>query len=144
MYGKRAGMTGTAVTEEEEFDKIYKRDVVVTPANRPTVREDEDDLVFRTLEAKFRNTAEEVEELHKSGQPALVGTVSIENSWFLSELPTRRRAKPPALNDTNHPHAALPALPGQWQSDRQPLRRLQRQRAPPQNAGSEEQDSRRC
>ena len=80
MYHKLAGMTGTAVTEAEEFNKIYKLDVVVIPPNRPTLREDDDDLVYRTAEAKFDAVAQEVEAIHATGQPVLVGTVTIENS----------------------------------------------------------------
>ncbi len=95
MYEKLAGMTGTAVTEAEEFDKIYKLDVVVMPTNRDMVRVDSDDVVYRTLAGKFRAVADEVEEAHESGQPVLVGTVSIENSEYISDLLKRRGCDAP-------------------------------------------------
>src|SRR3972149_2080756 len=102
MYDKLAGMTGTAVTEAEEFDKIYKLDVVVIPPNRTMIREDDDDLVYRTLKGKFNAVAAEVEELHATGQPVLVGTVSIENSEYLSDLLKRRGVKHQVLNAKFH------------------------------------------
>ena len=102
MYDKLAGMTGTAVTEAEEFDKIYKLDVVVVPANRPTVREDEDDYVYRTLQGKFRAVVDEIEELHKTGRPVLVGTVSIENSEYISEMLKRKGVPHEVLNAKFH------------------------------------------
>ncbi len=102
MYEKLAGMTGTAVTEAEEFDKIYKLEVVVMPPNRPIVRDDDDDYVYRNLRAKFNAVAEEVEEVHEAGQPVLVGTVSIENSEYLSELLKRRGIKHQVLNAKFH------------------------------------------
>jgi preprotein translocase subunit SecA len=106
MYHKLAGMTGTAVTEAEEFHKIYKLDVVVIPPNRPTVREDDDDLVYRTQEAKFAAVADEVEAVHETGQPVLVGTISIENSEYLSELLKRRGVKHNVLNAKFHEQEA--------------------------------------
>jgi preprotein translocase subunit SecA len=102
MYEKLAGMTGTAVTEAEEFDKIYKLDVVVMPTNRDMVREDGDDIVYRTLEGKFRAVADEVEDAHEAGQPVLVGTISIENSEYISDLLTRRGIKHQVLNAKFH------------------------------------------
>ena len=102
MYDKLAGMTGTAVTEAEEFDKIYKLEVVVIPPNRPMVRDDEDDLVYRTLKGKFNAVVEEVEELHADGRPVLVGTVSIENSEYLADLLTRRGIANQVLNAKFH------------------------------------------
>ena len=101
-YDKLAGMTGTAVTEAEEFDKIYKLDVVVIPTNSDMVRQDEDDLVYRTLKGKFDAVAEEVEDVHKTGQPILVGTVSIENSEYLSDLLKRRGVPHQVLNAKFH------------------------------------------
>jgi preprotein translocase subunit SecA len=102
MYDKLAGMTGTAVTEAEEFDKIYKLDVVVIPTNRQMVRDDEDDFVYRTVEAKFKAVADEVEAVHETGQPVLVGTVSIESSEYLSELLKRRGVPHQVLNAKFH------------------------------------------
>jgi preprotein translocase subunit SecA len=102
MYDKLSGMTGTAVTEAEEFDKIYKLDVVVMPTNRAMIREDEDDVVYRTLAGKFRAVAAEVEEAHENGQPVLVGTVSIENSEYISDLLKRRGIEHQVLNAKFH------------------------------------------
>ncbi len=107
MYSKLAGMTGTAVTEAEEFDKIYKLDVVVIPTNRPMVRADEDDLVYRTAEGKYRAVADEVEELHEAGRPVLVGTVSIENSEYLSDVLKRRGVAHQVLNAKFHEKEAM-------------------------------------
>jgi preprotein translocase subunit SecA len=106
MYKKLAGMTGTAVTEAEEFDKIYKLDVVVMPTNRHMVREDGDDVVYRTLEGKFKAVAEEVAEIHGTGQPVLVGTISIENSEYLSEMLKRRGITHEVLNAKFHEREA--------------------------------------
>ncbi|HWO72731.1 MAG TPA: preprotein translocase subunit SecA, partial [Dehalococcoidia bacterium] len=102
MYEKLAGMTGTAVTEAEEFHKIYKLEVVVIPTNREMIREDYDDVVYRTLKGKFEAVADEVEEMHRSGRPVLVGTVSIENSEYLSELLKRRGIPHQVLNAKFH------------------------------------------
>jgi preprotein translocase subunit SecA len=106
MYEKLAGMTGTAVTEAEEFHKIYKLEVVVMPTNREMIRVDEDDVVYRTLQGKFRAVADEVEEVHATGQPVLVGTVSIENSEYLSELLKRRGIRHQVLNAKFHEQEA--------------------------------------
>jgi preprotein translocase subunit SecA len=102
MYDKLAGMTGTAVTEAEEFHKIYKLDVVVIPTNSDMIRADEDDLVYRTLKGKFQAVTEEVEEMHEAGRPVLVGTVSIENSEYLSDLLKRRGIPHQVLNAKFH------------------------------------------
>jgi preprotein translocase subunit SecA len=107
MYDKLAGMTGTAVTEAEEFDKIYKLDVMVMPTNREMVRLDGDDVVYRTLEGKFRAVADEVEEAHAAGQPVLVGTVSIENSEYISDLLKRRGIPHQVLNAKFHEKEAM-------------------------------------
>jgi preprotein translocase subunit SecA len=107
MYKKLAGMTGTAVTEAEEFHKIYKLDVVVIPTHRPMVRHDEDDLVYRTLQAKYDAVADEVEEMHALGRPALVGTVSIESSEYLAEILKRRGIKHQVLNAKYHEKEAM-------------------------------------
>ena len=106
-YDKLAGMTGTAVTEAEEFDKIYKLDVVVIPTNREMIREDEDDLVYRAVEAKFKAVAEEVEAVHETGQPVLVGTVSIESSEHLADLLKRRGVPHQVLNAKFHEKEAV-------------------------------------
>ena len=86
MYKKLAGMTGTADTEAAEFEKIYKLDVTVIPTNRPLLRKEFQDVVYRTEEEKFRNAAKEIKELHEKGQPVLVGTVSVEKSERLSGI----------------------------------------------------------
>ncbi len=86
MYKKLAGMTGTAVTEAEEFHKIYNLDVVVIPTNRPMVRDDATDLVYKTEEGKYRAVVMEIASMHLKGRPALVGTTSVENSELLSSL----------------------------------------------------------
>jgi preprotein translocase subunit SecA len=113
MYDKLAGMTGTAVTEAEEFDKIYKLEVVVVPTNRPMIRDDDDDYVYRTLRAKFDAVADEVVEMHEHGRPVLVGTVSIENSEYLSELLKRRGVQHQVLNAKFHEkEAAIVAQAG--------------------------------
>src|SRR6185437_8292602 len=106
LYEKLAGMTGTAVTEAEEFDKIYKLDVLSIPTNREMVRVDLPDLVFRSEEAKYRAVAEEVIEQTKSGRPVLVGTVSVEKSEFLAELLRRRGVKLEVLNAKQHEREA--------------------------------------
>jgi preprotein translocase subunit SecA len=113
MYDKLAGMTGTAVTEAEEFDKIYKLEVVVVPTNRPMVRDDDDDLVYRTLRAKFDAVADEVEDMNEAGRPVLVGTVSIENSEYLADLLKRRGVQHQVLNAKFHEkEAAIVAQAG--------------------------------
>jgi preprotein translocase subunit SecA len=102
LYGKLAGMTGTAATEGEEFFKIYKLDVVVIPTHRPMVREDQNDLVYRTERAKFEAVAEEIAESREQGRPVLVGTVSIEKSEYLSDLLTRKGISHQVLNAKQH------------------------------------------
>ena len=86
MYKKLAGMTGTADTEAEEFMSIYKLEVVVVPTNRPMIREDCPDVIYRTEKEKFDAVIEEVRELNKIGRPVLVGTISIEKSELLLSL----------------------------------------------------------
>lgn len=90
LYKKLAGMTGTAKTEAEEFRKIYGLDVTVIPTNEPMIRKDFSDVVYKTEEAKFKAIVDEIVELHKKGQPALVGTRSIEKSEMLSEMLHKR------------------------------------------------------
>ena len=86
MYNKLAGMTGTAKTEEEEFRNIYNMDVICIPTNRPIARDDRADLIYKTMQGKFKAIAAEIEERHKTGQPILVGTVAVETSELLSQL----------------------------------------------------------
>src|SRR5438445_7332018 len=99
MYDKLAGMTGTADTEAAEFDKIYSLEVVVIPPNKPMIRKDNADLVYRTEREKFAAIVEQIRELHDKGQPALVGTISIEKSELLSTM----------LKRTGIPHVVLNA-----------------------------------
>ena len=102
MYNKLAGMTGTAKTEEEEFREIYNMDVVEIPTNKPVVRNDMDDAVYTTLDAKFKAIIERIAEVHATGQPVLVGTISIENSELLSSLLKKRGVKHNVLNAKQH------------------------------------------
>ncbi len=102
MYQKLAGMTGTAVTEAEEFHKIYKLEVVVMPTNKPMVRQDFADRIYKDEEAKFKAVANEIAETSKQGRPVLVGTVSIEKSERLSDLLTRRGTPHQILNAKQH------------------------------------------
>jgi len=98
MYEKLAGMTGTAVTEAEEFDKIYKLDVVVIPTNKDLIREEYRDQIYKNEEAKFRAVVREIEELNKEGRPVLVGTVSIEKSEHLSQMLQKKGISHQVLN----------------------------------------------
>ena len=102
MYRKLAGMTGTAATEEEEFRKIYGLDVVVIPTNAPMIRVDHPDMVYKTERAKFAAVVKEIVELHKKGQPVLVGTISIEKSERLSALLSREGVPHQVLNAKYH------------------------------------------
>lgn len=102
LYDKLAGMTGTAMTEEEEFGEIYKLDVVEIPTNRPMIREDCPDVVYKTEKAKFDAVIDDIEEVHQTGQPVLVGTISIELSERLSALLKRRGIKHEVLNAKYH------------------------------------------
>lgn len=102
MYKKLSGMTGTAKTEEDEFRSIYKMDVVQIPTNKPTQRKDLDDAVYKNVEAKFKAVVEQVVEVHKTGQPILIGTISIETSEMLSDMLKRRGVKREVLNAKNH------------------------------------------
>ncbi|MDA1314786.1 MAG: preprotein translocase subunit SecA [Acidobacteria bacterium] len=107
MYDKLAGMTGTADTEAAEFGKIYKLDVVVVPTNRPLIRLEQPDIVYRTEEEKFRNAAKEIQELQAGGQPVLVGTISIEKSEKLSRILKKMGVKHEVLNAKQHEREAL-------------------------------------
>jgi len=102
MYEKLSGMTGTALTEEEEFRTIYNLDVIVTPTNMPMVRDDRPDVVYKTEKGKFNAIIDEIVETHKKGQPILVGTISIENSELLSSLLKRRGVPHQVLNAKYH------------------------------------------
>ena len=102
MYDKLAGMTGTAATEAEEFYKIYKLEVVEIKTNKPMIREDCPDQIYKDEEAKFRAVVREIEQLHKEGRPVLVGTVSIEKSEKLSEFLKRRGIPYQILNAKQH------------------------------------------
>ncbi len=106
MYEKRAGMTGTAETEANEFSQIYDMDVVVVPTNRPCVREDFDDRIFKTQREKYRAVVEEVSECHERGQPVLLGTVSVDVSEVLSRMLQRRKVPHSVLNAKNHQYEA--------------------------------------
>ena len=102
MYEKLAGMTGTAKTEEEEFEKIYGMDVVVIPTHKPMIRIDYPDAVYRTEKAKFEAVVEEVCQLHAQGRPVLVGTISIEKSEMLSRMLQQRGIPHSVLNAKHH------------------------------------------
>jgi len=106
MYDKLAGMTGTAETEEMEFDQIYKLQVMVIPTNRPVRRMDKHDLIYKTRREKYNAIADEVERQHKRGLPVLVGTVSVEVSETLSRLLKRRGLKHEVLNAKYHEREA--------------------------------------
>ncbi len=106
MYKKLAGMTGTAVTEAEEFAKIYNLDVVVIPTNKPMIREDLPDRVYKTEKGKFEEVVKEIKKRHEKGQPVLVGTISIEKNELLSELLKREGIKHEVLNAKNHEREA--------------------------------------
>ena len=107
MYEKLSGMTGTAATEAVEFNKIYNLDVVAIPTNKPVARKDEDDEVYLNESDKWNAIVKEVAECHKSGQPVLIGTVSVEKSEHLSALLTRHGIRHEVLNAKNHAREAL-------------------------------------
>ncbi len=102
MYEKLAGMTGTAETEAEEFKEIYGLDVLVIPTNKPVIRKDYPDLVYKTKKEKYEAAIKEIEELHKQGRPVLVGTASIETSEHLSALLKKKGIKHHVLNAKHH------------------------------------------
>ena len=107
IYRKLAGMTGTAATEAEEFDKIYKLDVVSIPTNMPMIRDDTDDLVYRDQRTKYRAVVNKIEERHNAGQPILVGTTDIDKSEVLSDLLKRKGIPHEVLNAKQHEREAL-------------------------------------
>ena len=102
MYGKLSGMTGTAMTEEAEFREIYKLDIIEVPTNKPMIRDDLPDVVYKTEKAKFNAVIDDIVEHHKSGQPVLVGTISIEKSEQLSALLKKRGVPHQVLNAKFH------------------------------------------
>ena len=102
LYQKLSGMTGTALTEEEEFSTIYKLDIVEIPTNRPVARIDNEDAVYKTEQGKYRAVIRQIRECHEKGQPVLVGTVSIEKNELLGKLLTREGIKHNLLNAKNH------------------------------------------
>ena len=102
MYDKLSGMTGTAMTEQAEFQEIYNLDVIAIPTNKPMVRNDENDVVYKNENAKYRAIVESIKESHKKGQPVLVGTVSIEKSEKLSKLLKQEGIKHEVLNAKYH------------------------------------------
>jgi preprotein translocase subunit SecA len=106
MYTKLCGMTGTAITEDAEFREIYKLPVLVIPPNRPMLRDDRNDLIYRTVDGKFTAVVEEIVTRHETGQPCLVGTISIENSEHLSRLLEKRGIKHKVLNAKFHEQEA--------------------------------------
>jgi preprotein translocase subunit SecA len=106
MYKKLAGMTGTAETEAAEFEKIYKLEVTVVPTNRPMIRQENQDVVYRTEDEKFRNAAKEIKTFQERGQPVLVGTISVEKSERLSALLKKNGVRHEVLNAKNHEREA--------------------------------------
>ncbi len=106
MYKKLSGMTGTADTEAAEFSKIYNLEVTQIPTNRPMIRTENSDMVYRTEEEKFRNAAKEIKELHEKGQPVLVGTISVEKSERLSGILKKMGVRHEVLNAKNHEREA--------------------------------------
>ena len=102
LYAKLSGMTGTALTEEEEFSAIYKLDIVEIPTNKPIARQDHNDVVYKTEAGKFRAVIRQIKDCNEKGQPVLVGTVSIEKSEFLSKLLKREGVKHTVLNAKHH------------------------------------------
>ena len=101
-FNKKAGMTGTALTEEKEFRNIYGMDVIAIPTNRPMIRKDWDDAVYKTKKEKFKAVVDEVEAAHEKGQPVLVGTIAIETSELLSKMLNRRGIPHKVLNAKFH------------------------------------------
>jgi preprotein translocase subunit SecA len=106
MYLKLSGMTGTALTEAEEFYKIYKLETVVIPTNKPNVRKDLNDLIYRTEEDKFAAVIRDIKERNKTGQPILIGTISIEKNELLTQMMEREGLRPQMLNAKNHQREA--------------------------------------
>ena len=115
MYEKLCGMTGTAKTEEDEFRAIYNLDVVEVPTNRPNIRKDLDDIVYKNKQAKFNAVINSIVERHEKGQPVLVGTITVETSEMLSAMLRRRGIEHEVLNAKNHAkEAEIVAQAGHW------------------------------
>jgi preprotein translocase subunit SecA len=106
LYEKLSGMTGTAATEAVEFKEIYKLDVVVMPTNKPLLRDDQSDVVFRTREEKYQGVADDIKEINKTGQPILVGTISIEQSESLAKALSKEDIEHNVLNAKQHAREA--------------------------------------
>src|SRR5213082_3057006 len=106
LYEKLAGMTGTAKTEEKEFVEIYDMHVVEIPTNQPVARDDRNDLIYKTKEAKFQAVLDDIKERYEKGQPVLVGTIAVETSEYLSQLLTRQGIKHNVLNAKEHAREA--------------------------------------
>jgi preprotein translocase subunit SecA len=106
LYDKLAGMTGTAMTEANEFQKTYELGVVPIPTNMPMIRKDESDLIYQTAQAKFESCVDDIAERHKAGQPVLVGTISVEKSEVVSKMLKRRGVPHEVLNAKNHEREA--------------------------------------
>jgi len=106
MYAKLSGMTGTALTSAEEFHKVYSIDVMEIPTNKPMARKDLADVIYKTEKGKFEAIAQEIKEINKKGQPALIGTIAIEKSEYLSALLTRHGIQHEVLNAKNHEREA--------------------------------------
>lgn len=107
MYDKLSGMTGTAMTEEAEFEEIYNLDVVSIPTNKPMIREDGNDVIYKNENAKFRSVVEDIKQSHQKGQPVLIGTVSIEKSEKLSKLLQKEGIIHEVLNAKSHEKEAM-------------------------------------
>ncbi|MDY0276931.1 MAG: preprotein translocase subunit SecA [Acholeplasma sp.] len=106
MYKKLSGMTGTAKTEEDEFNEIYNMNVIVIPTNEPVIRDDASDYIYATSEQKFNSLIDEIERRHTLGQPILVGTIAVETSEYLSHQLRKRRIPHEVLNAKNHAREA--------------------------------------
>src|SRR5699024_1187952 len=102
MYNKLAGMTGTAKTEEEEFRNIYNMDVIAIPTNKPIVRADNADMIYKSMDGKFHAVVKNIKERYENGQPVLVGTVAVETSELISKMLTKAGVKHNVLNAKNH------------------------------------------
>ena len=107
MYEKLSGMTGTAATEAEEFHKIYGLDVIAIPTYKPTIRNDQPDLIYKNVKAKYEAIAESIDEVRKTGKPVLVGTTSIEKNEVVSTLLSKKKIPHNVLNAKNHEKEAL-------------------------------------
>jgi len=107
MYEKLAGMTGTAATEAEEFGKIYGLEVAIVPTNKPMIRQNHDDVVYKTIRAKYGAVVEEIAQMHKVGRPVLVGTTSIEKNEIIDEFLKRKGIPHNVLNAKNHEREAM-------------------------------------